>query len=287
MTKKSFLVVLMAAFLGLAPVHAYEFPGFEWSVGADMTTAYLYRGMKYGGLAFQPDVMLGYGGLNLEGWFNLSHETSAFTKGEFAPEVDVTLSYSISCVEVGVTQFCYFDGNKFFNFKGSSYEAYQNGTQNTTQTEVFARLNLGAVTDKVPLRIGWYTYVAGDDRYADTDHPIVNGTDTTFAMKQAYSSYIEIAYDIALPLNFTLTPTVGMTPWKSLYTDYEGNFAVNNISLKLNWEWEVGDHCCLDLYAIGMLNTYGINKTNLVPPIKDSYCTQRLNGALGLGIWFY
>lgn len=283
--KKTILPLLFLCFLGTQSASAFDFPGFEWSVGADLTSAYLWRGMRYGGLAFQPDLSIGYGGLTIEGWANLSPEDYTFKN--FAPELDVKLSYSVAGFTVGVNHLYYFDGSKYFNFKGSGYNDYINETNSTTQTEVFAEFNLGDLLDAVPLHLGWYTYIAGDDKYIDEAHPVVNGTDTTFNMKRAYSSYIEVSYDINLPLNFTLTPTVGMTPWKSTYTFYEGNFAFNNLSLKLNWELEVGDHFSLDIYAIGMLNTYGINKENLVPEIRNSYCNQRLNGAIGIGLWLY
>lgn len=283
--KKTVLPLLFLCFLGTQSAMAFNFPGFEWSVGTDITSAYLWRGMRFGGLAFQPDVSIGYGGLTVEGWANLSPEDYTFKT--FAPELDVKLSYSIAGFTVGVNHLYYFDDSKYFDFKGGDYNDYMNGENSTTQTEVFAEFNLGDILDAVPLHLGWYTYVAGDDKYVDEAHPVINGTDTTFNMKRAYSSYIEVSYDINLPLNFTLTPTVGMTPWKSSYTFYEGNFAFNNLSLKLNWELEIGDHFSLDLYAIGMLNTYGINKQNLVPEIRNSYCNQRLNGAIGIGLWLY
>ncbi|HCS87153.1 MAG TPA: hypothetical protein DIW30_01575 [Bacteroidales bacterium] len=283
--KKTFLPLLFLCFLGTQSVAAFNFPGFEWSVGADVTSAYLWRGMRFGGLAFQPDVSIGYGGLTIEGWANLSPEDYTFET--FAPELDVKLSYTIAGLTVGVNHLYYFDGSKYFDFKGSGYSDYLNETNSTTQTEVFAEFSLGDVLEAVPLHLGWYTYVAGDDKYIDEANPVINGTDTTFNMKRAYSSYIEVSYDINLPLNFTLTPTVGMTPWKSSYTFYEGNFAFNNLSLKLNWELEVSEHFTLDVYAIGMLNTYGINKENLVPEIRNSYCNQRLNGAIGVGLWLY
>lgn len=264
--KKAVLVMALLTIISTNMVRAFEFPGFEWSVGTDITTSYLWRGMRYGGLAVQPDVNIGYGGLKVDAWWNLSPEDYTFKT--FAPEMDLTLSYSIAGITLGATHYYYFDGSKFFGFKDAD---------NTSQLEVFAEFNLGDVVEVAPLHIGWYTYVAGDDYYQANDT----------VCKRAFSSYFDVSYDFALPLNFTLTPTVGMTPWKSFYTGYEGGFSVNNVSLKLNWELEVGDHFCLDVYAIGMLNTYGISKENLVPEVRNSYANQRLNGAIGIGIWFY
>lgn len=277
-------IVFVLAFItfGFGIAKAYEFPGFEWSVGTDVTSAYLFRGLKYGGLAVQPEVAIGYGGLKLSAWANISAEDYTFST--FAPELDVTLSYSIAGLTIGFNHLHYFNGTKYFDFSNSTFEQYENDDYNSNQSEIYIEYNLGEILEKIPLHIGWYTYIAGDDMYDVVQ--TVDGKETT-VMKRAYSSYIDIAYDINLPLGFTLTPTIGMTPWKSCYTYYEGDFAVNNVSLKLNWEFEVGDHFCLDIYAQGMINTYGITKANLIPEISNSYNNQRLNGAIGIGLWFY
>ncbi len=273
--KKRFVILCLALLSGVTMVRAWERPGFEWSVGADITSAYLWRGMNYGGMAFQPEVSLGYAGLCLTAWANLGVEDYTFKA--FTPELDITLSYSIVGFTIGVNHLYYFDGSDYFGFKGSNLEAYLNDEQNSSQTEVFAEFALGDLVEKVPLTVGWYTYVAGDDKYIDAEGNL----------KRAYSLYLEISYEGTLPLGFTLTPTVGITPWKSCYNFYEGDFSVNNVSLKLNWEFEVGEHFCLDVYAVGMLNTYGITKENLIPEIAHSYGNQRLNGAIGLGLWLY
>ncbi|MCM1034747.1 MAG: hypothetical protein NC038_06010 [Paludibacter sp.] len=270
--KKSVLVMALMSIMSITTVRAFEFPGFEWGVGADITSSYLWRGMRYGGLAFQPDVNIGFGGLSIDAWWNLSPYDYTFT--EFNPEMDITLSYAVAGLKIGATHYYYFDGSKYFGFKDA---------ENTSQLEVFAEYNLGDVVEAAPLHIGWYTLVAGDDMYE-----VPGATeDAAPVRKRAYSSYVDVSFDINLPLNFTLTPTVGMTPWKSFYTGYEGDFAVNNVSLKLNWELNAGKHFCMDIYAIGMLNTYGINKENLVPEVKNSYANQRLNGAIGIGIWLF
>ena len=263
---------------------AYEFPGFEWTVGADVTTTYLWRGLNLGGLALQPDVMIGYGGLKLEGWANISPKDYTFK--EFNPELDVTLSYSIYGLTVGATHYYYFDGTRYFDYRTPSLADYQAGNYATNQTEVFAKFELGELVEKVPLNILWATTVGGDDwmeLYEDASDP-----DKLTGIKRAYSSYLEVSFDANLPLGFTLTPAVGMTPWSGQYTFYEDRgFSVNNVSLKLNWELELGDHFALDVYAMGMLNTCGIDKTNIVPEVKNSYYNQRLNGCIGLGFWFY
>lgn len=272
--KKHFLAVFAALAISGASF-AWEFPGFEWGVGTDVTSAYLWRGLKLGGLAVQPDVTIGYGGLNFEAWANIS--PTDYTFGELAPELDLTLSYTIVGLTVGVTHQYYFDNTKFFDYTHPTLIDYEHEDFAGNQTEVFAKFALGDLVENVPLTIMWSTYVGGDDWYLNDNNEVT----------KAYSSYLELTYDAELPLGFTLSPTVGITPWKSMYNFYEKNFSVNNISLKLNWELEVGDHFALDLYAIGMLNPSGINKNNIFPGIADSYNNQRLNGAIGIGLWLF
>lgn len=280
---KKFTVILSALLLSVSTLRA-EWPGFTWSVGADITSNYLWRGLNLGGLAFQPDVMIGYGGLEIEGWANLS--PTDYTFKTFAPELDMTISYNLFGLRVGITHYHYFDGSKYFNFKGSDFAAYKADDYNTNQTEVFAEYHLGDVLESVPLSIGWYTYILGDDRYAVLD-PATNDS----VMKQAYSSYLELSYDFCFEkVGLTLTPTIGITPWTSFYTDFDTKkgFAVNNISLKLSWDFQAGEHATISLYGLGMLNTHGITTGkdgNLFPVIKDTYNNRHLNFAIGLGVY--
>ena len=59
------------------------------------------------------------------------------------------------------------------------------------------------------------------------------------------------------------------------------------MSLNVYKEWEF-EHVTLDVFALGSLNPDGINKENVF--IKgsgdDKLYNQKLNGVIGLGIWF-
>ena len=280
------IMTLVAAVMATVSVWAYDFPGFEWSAGCDFTTTYLWRGLKYGGMSFQPDAMVGYGGLRLEGWANLSAKDNTFK--QFNPELDVTLSYSISGLTVGATHYFYFDGSKYFDYQKpvlADYEAGKYGAGYAgNQTEVFAKFELSELVERAPLTVTWSTFVGGDDWkevYGNPEDP-----EELTDLKRAFSSYLEVSYEIELPLGLSITPTVGMTPWASFYNYYEDAFSVNNVSLKLNWELNVKNVFCLDVYGIAMLNTAGINKYNVWPEVSKSYYNQRLNLAAGVGIWF-
>ena len=59
----------------------------------------------------------------------------------------------------------------------------------------------------------------------------------------AYSSYMELSYKQVLPYDLSLYGAVGMTPWKSGYTGYQGSFAVVNIDIRLRKDWSVSERC--------------------------------------------
>ena len=259
----------------------YENPGFEWSAGCEFTTAYLWRGMRCGGMAFQPDASIGYGGLSIEAWANLGAIDNSFK--EFDPELDITLQYKIAGISVGYTHYYYFDKTKYFGYKKPSLDAYLEGNYPTCQGEVFAKFEFGEFYEKFPLTVMWSTFVAGDDYKEEYDAVV---TDSVVGIKRAYSSYLEVSYKVGLPFDFSITPTVGMTPWSSFYNFYEHKFSVNNVSLRLDWELNVKDVFTINVYGIAMLNTAGINKDNVWPSVKNSYNNQRLNLAAGIGIWF-
>ena len=84
-----------------------------------------------------------------------------------------------------------------------------------------------------------------------------------------------------------------MSPWAS---DLYGNskFAVVSVSAKIDKEWEF-DKFSLNLFAQGSINPNGLVSDPNNPEYNlllwkaagdDKLYTQRLNGVIGLGIWF-
>lgn len=284
--KKALLIVSLVTISVLAQAKIE----FAYEAGAEIVSAYLWRGQYNGGLSFQPDLEIGFAGehigLSAGVWGSLGATDWKFQKGleqeegynpntYFLPEVDVIANLSFFGVQLGMTHYQYFLPEAKDNY----------------QTEVTVGYNFA---DELgfPLYINWNTFVAGDDynlEYDESDEPILDETGE-LKTKRAFSSYLEIGYDQALPRDITLGVKVGMSPWAS---EFYGNdrFAVVNVSARLQKAW-VFDVCEIDLFAEGCLNPYAMrqDKENEFIYVNaagdDKLYAQTLNGTIGLGIWF-
>ena len=280
------VLVFLAALMAVV-VSAQAEVEFAYEAGAEIVSSYIWRGQYNGGLSFQPDVEIGYDGaissLRIGAWANLGASDWKFKKDQgdgtgftkFMPEIDIVGSFSICGLSLGFNHYYYCDGSNFFSWQ-KAQDVYDAG--NTSTTEVWAGYNFGqSFGDKAGAYINWYTTVAGND---------VNVDDTDKATR-AWSSYLELGYDYTIePIGLTLGAQVGMSPWASpLYGNEK--FAVTNISLKLNKEWEF-DALTLDVFAQGSLNPDGLNKTNVFINAAgdDKLYNQKLNGVIGVGVWF-
>ncbi len=285
---KKVLVSLLAMVVTTVAVAQEKSIEFAYEAGAELTSAYLWRGQYNGGLSFQPEALVGFDtehtSFRIGAWASLGASDWKFRKAtsddqagtEFYPEVDIEASFTFYGLTLGATHYYYGDGN-FFNWKHDLDEINADGSQ----TEVQIGYNFADLLD-FPLYINWYTMVAG----ADIDEKETE-TEGEVDLKRAYSSYIELGYDFSLPYEITLGLQVGMTPWKSFYTDYEGGFAVNNVSARIEKPWSIGDICEISLFAQGSINTYKMTKDNVfISGVADEKLYQRLNGCIGVGIWF-
>ncbi|MCQ2342086.1 MAG: hypothetical protein MJZ75_01140 [Paludibacteraceae bacterium] len=284
--KKIYLLSLMV----LAAIVAKAEITLDYTAGAELVSAYLWRGQYNGGLSLQPDLEVGFSGrhigLSAGVWGSVGISDWKFQKGleteegynpntYFMPELDVIANFSFFGIQVGMTHYQYFLPEAKDNY----------------QTEITLGYNFDDELE-IPLYISWNTFVAGDDfngEYDENDEPVLdeNGDPKS---KRAFSSYLEIGYDQALPRNFTLGAKIGMSPWAS---EFYGNdrFAVVNVSARLEKAWEVGP-CEMSIFAEGCLNPYAMrqDKENEYLHINaagdDKLYMQTLNGTVGLGIWF-
>ena len=255
---------------------------FSWSASALVTSNYIWRGLYVGGPSVQLDATVGYAGFFANVWWNVG--ASDWTFSALNPEVDVTIGFSRWGLSVYYLHCFYFD--RYADGGMSRFFDFRNNTQGGTTGEWRVIYNRPVYTNKR----GWTTSVNGlcavrtfsrDGYYAE-----VNGEEV---WKRAYSTYIEVGVDQTFDHNWSLAARVGITPAKSLYTAYQGNFAVALVGLKLTKSWELGDKARgerreagrLDAFAHVMLQPWQVNKDNLIMPI-DKAGGQKLNLAVGL-----
>lgn len=211
----------------------YKAPvGLTYNAQARIQTSYLWRGLYCGGANIQASANVGYGGLYLDMWWNIG--VTDWTFKTFQPEVDLSLGFARWGLDVYLLYVHNFNCG-FFDFHNYA------GKGNRLEVNVKY-----TVSSKLPLGIHWGTRVSAADGY-------VNAVgDTVFA----WSSYAEIFYTQKLPYDLSLYGEIGITPWKSRFTNYQGDFAVNNITIRLRKDWSVSKHCGLMLMGQLTINPY-------------------------------
>ena len=257
---------------------------FAYEAGAELVSAYIWRGMYNGGLSLQPEGLVGFNALDEAIQFRAGVCASVgasdwgFRKGlavnpftgedpntRFMPEVDFIASLTAYGASVGFNEYYYCDDGSTHN------------------SEIWFGYNFDHFFGQGAY-INWYTVVAGADKLPETDlKKLAQGQ----LERQAFSTYIELGYDYTFEnIGLTLGAQIGMSPWECpLYGNEK--FAVVNLALKINKEWEF-DALTLDLFATGSLNPDGLDKDNVFIKASgdDKLYAQKLNGSIGLGIWF-
>jgi uncharacterized protein (TIGR02001 family) len=116
--KVLFLTFLMAFTVSFSFVNAQEEETAEspFSVGADLVSSYVWRGVKYGGPAFQPTVEFATGGFAIGAWgsFGLGPADEAVN------EADLYLGYGFGFgLYLGLTDY-YYQGSPYFQYSGDT-----------------------------------------------------------------------------------------------------------------------------------------------------------------------
>lgn len=208
---------------------------FRYSVDACLNANYNWRGLQVGGLNLQTEVAIGFEGFRAGMWWNIG--ATDWSMSAFNPEVDVYLMYSKYGLTVTLMEMYYFD--RYTNGERSRFFDLENhgpGEGGVT-TEVRLRYR---ISDRLPLSILWCTRFSGRDGYYEGGE-----------LKRAYSSYLELGYDFRLPWELLLKARVAMTPWKSMYTGFEGGTAVVNTQLTLTRSWQINN--TMSLYGVADL----------------------------------
>ena len=252
----------------------------EWSAGATMTSNYIWRGLYCGGPSLQLDATIGYAGFYANMWWNVGATDWTFTG--FNPEVDLMIGFSRWGLNINYLHCFYFDQysdgtpTRFFDFKN-----YPRGGGGTTgEWRISYR-----VSDKIPLNclVAFRTF-GRDGYYEDaslqfSERPMGYSLEEKGELKRAYSTYIELGYDFDLTQDWLLAARVGVTPAKSLYTRFQGDFAVTMLQLKLTKTWTL-DYGAMTAFANLMLQPWQVTRDNLIRPI-DEAGNQKLNLAVG------
>ncbi len=236
--------------------------GLTYNARATLNTTYLWRGQYSGAFNLQASADVGYGGAYLNMWWNIG--TCDWRFNAFNPEVDFSLGFNRWGLDIFLLYVHHFDCG-FFDFS--------NHLSGGNRLEINARYT---VSSKLPLSILWATRVTAADGFLNAAGDTV----------RAWSSYLEISYTHKFKYDISLYGAVGMTPWKSCYTDFEYGFGVVNIDLRLRKDWSLSKHCGLMLQ--GQLT---INPTMLAADTQTAQwhpytpSKQTINANLSVGVY--
>lgn len=270
--RNSFLRILLCAHLFIFAISLCAQntdSRFDWSASAAINSNYIWRGLYCGGLSLQADATISYAGIFANMWWNVG--ATDWTFQHLNPEVDLSIGFSRWGLSVYYIHMYYFDhyadGTRSRFFDMHNYVPGGGGT--TGEWRIAYR-----ISDKIPLSILLATRTFGRDGYIDQQGNL----------RRAYSTYIELGYDFTWGKKWLLATRLGMTPAKSLYTAYQGNFAICHIGLNLRKTWSFSTSSKLSpnltAFANLMLNPYQVNKNNLILPIEQAG-NQKLNLNIG------
>lgn len=210
--KRNFSIA-MTLIAAVCPLHAE----IETTVGADIVSRYIWRGCDLGEAAIQPTLDVSAAGFGLTLWGSTGIVNWTDTK-----EFDITLSYGVAGLSVGVTDYWFNVGPEPYG----RYFKYGKGTTNHV-LEAFVGYDFGFAS------ITWNTNFAGNDYKADGS--------------SAFSSYCELAAPFSLG-GAEWTAAFGIVPFESPLYGTDG-FAVTNISLTGSKELPITESFCLPISA--------------------------------------
>ncbi|WP_321331165.1 hypothetical protein [uncultured Bacteroides sp.] len=213
---KKWGVIAAALLTILVPLTMKAQDKVEVSLGADVINKYVWRGQdQASGASIQPTLGFAYKGLSLSAWGSSS-------LSELDPkEFDVTLGYSIGGLGIALTDY-------WWAGESQPYGYYDN----THYLEGALSYNFG---ESCPLTLSVATMFAGADKKADD------------ADKQNFSTYISASYDFTVG-EVSLTPAIGFTPHKSLYSNGKDG-AITDISIKASKELKITDSFSLPVFV--------------------------------------
>ncbi|MDR3194371.1 MAG: hypothetical protein LBT76_03645 [Tannerella sp.] len=221
--KQVYAAIAIAAVVSIFPggVKAQE---VEVTVGGDLVSNYIWRGLDCAGVSIQPTLGVGIGGFSLTAWGSVGFESY------FPKEYDFTLGYSTGGFTVAITDY-WFDkdasgnGAKYFKYKAEETAHMFEGTLG---------YDFGA------LAISWNTFFGGNDFKASDE------------LKRAYSTYIELSAPFKLG-GLDFKAEIAATPWEGLYSD---QFNVVNIGITGSKTIKVTDSFSIPVFTKVIFNPH-------------------------------
>ncbi len=188
------------------------------TIGADMVSKYVWRGLDQGSAAIQPTLGISYKGLSLSAWGSYG-----ITNEKDVKEFDLTLSYKIAGLNIGVTDYWMSEG---LEPQGRYFIYYAHSTNHVFEANVGYDFKI--------LSFQWYTNFTGNDGY-------------TKSGKRAYSSYFEVNVPFRLA-TLDWNATAGAVPYATTFYDTSG-FAVTNLSLRAAKDIKVTDTFSIPIFG--------------------------------------
>lgn len=232
--KKVLLLLPAVSVMELTSGVIHAQPQTEVSIGGDLVSTYVWRGVYQSGFSLQPEIGLSVGGFTVGVWGS--------TDLDNFKEVDLSVGYSVRGFSVGVTEY-WWGGQRLGDGRFAPYFKYGD-------THYFEGTLAYEFGEKFPLGISWSTMFAGADKKENGD--------------RAWSSYVELAYPFSVG-SVELTAAAGAAPWAApawLPGGYDG-FQISNVSLKASRAIPVSEKYEIPLFVQLAVNPQ-LNYMNLV-----------------------
>ena len=232
--KKVLLLLPAVSVMELTSGVIHAQPQTDISIGGDLVSTYVWRGVYQSGFSLQPEIGLSVGGFTVGVWGS--------TDLDNFKEVDLSVGYSVRGVSVGVTDY-WWGVQRLGDGRFAPYFKYGD-------THYFEGTLAYEFGEKFPLGISWSTMFAGADKKENGD--------------RAWSSYVELAYPFSVG-SVELTAAAGAAPWAApaWLPGGDDGFQISNVSLKASRAIPVSEKYEIPLFVQLAVNPQ-LNYMNLV-----------------------
>ena len=225
MKKKNIFAIACALLLGSVstPLRAQECGNWSMTVGADVVSNYLWRGMNLAGPSIQPSAYFDYEkgdwAVSLGAW-----GTKSFLKEDYN-EWDVSIEATWRNITLSL----------------ANYSEYYGMGDNGNYLDFGLSLTL---SEDIPVTFSWYSIV---NQFSEG---VFYGGG--YDWQAAFPSYFEVGYDFSISV-VDFTVAAGLWPYESGYYENEG-FGICNLNLSAGHEFELEHGAILPVAAQFMYN---------------------------------